>query len=175
MGAYPGLLGREGRVPDHRPRGRCVRLLLIGRTCMRGWLVWSKVLTLGRRHIDLEAGTIRLEPGSTKNDEGRLVYLTPALAAGVTAQLERVRALERKLGCVTPGSCHVADGPLHLKRAGGVTLSAIASGTSAGRGLPGDAPVRLPPDRRAEPRERRDSSYCRPRGPPGCYRSHRQA
>ena len=105
---------------------------------MRGWLVWSEVLTLGRRHIDLEAGTIRLEPGSTKNDDGRLVYLTPALAAGVTAQLERVRSLERKLGCVPPGfSATWPTVRFTPKRAGGVTLPAIASGTSAGVSCPG--------------------------------------
>jgi hypothetical protein len=32
------------------------------------------VLTLERRQIDLDAGTIRLEPGTTKNDDGRLVH-----------------------------------------------------------------------------------------------------
>jgi hypothetical protein len=32
----------------------------------------SEVLTLERRHLDLEAGTLRLDAGTTKNDEGRL-------------------------------------------------------------------------------------------------------
>jgi hypothetical protein len=39
------------------------------------------VLTLERRHLDLEAGTLRLDPGMTKNAEGRIVYLTPELKA----------------------------------------------------------------------------------------------
>lgn len=38
-----------------------------------GWRMQSEVLTLERRQLDLEAGTLRLEPGTTKNDEGRIV------------------------------------------------------------------------------------------------------
>lgn len=42
-----------------------------------GWRMQSEVLTLKREQVDLGACTIRLEPGTTKNDDGRLVYLTP--------------------------------------------------------------------------------------------------
>ena len=52
--------------------------------------------------LDLEAGTVRLEPGTTKNDEGRLVYLTPELKALLAAQVERVRQLERQTGRIIP-------------------------------------------------------------------------
>jgi integrase len=65
-----------------------------------GWRMQSEVLTLERRQLDLEAGTLRLEPGTTKNDEGRVVYLTPELKVLLAAQLERVRALEREMGCI---------------------------------------------------------------------------
>jgi len=44
------------------------------------------------RQFDLEAGTIRLDPGHTKNDDERLVYLTPELKAILTTQVDRVRA-----------------------------------------------------------------------------------
>lgn len=37
-----------------------------------GWRMQSEVLTLERRQLDLEVGTLRLDPGSTKNDEGRI-------------------------------------------------------------------------------------------------------
>jgi integrase len=63
-----------------------------------GWRMQSEVLTLGLRQLDLHAGTLRLEPGTTKNDEARLVYLTPELKSLLTAQVERVRALEREMG-----------------------------------------------------------------------------
>jgi integrase len=37
-----------------------------------GWRIDSEVLTLQWRHIDEAAGTVRLDPGTTKNDEGRV-------------------------------------------------------------------------------------------------------
>jgi integrase len=67
-----------------------------------GWRTQSEVMTLDRRHLDLEAGTIRLDPGTTKNDEGRVVYMTPELKRQVTAQVDRVRSLERELGRIIP-------------------------------------------------------------------------
>jgi integrase len=67
-----------------------------------GWRTQSEVLTLERRQVDLDAGTLRLEPGTTKNDDGRLVYLPQDLKVQLAVQVERVRALERKLGRVIP-------------------------------------------------------------------------
>jgi site-specific recombinase XerD len=67
-----------------------------------GWRMQSEVLTLERRQVDLEAGTIRLDAGMTKNDEARVVYLTPELTTALAGQLARVRALERKAGRVIP-------------------------------------------------------------------------
>jgi integrase len=67
-----------------------------------GWRTQSEVLTLERRQLDLEAGTLRLEPGTTKNDDGRVVYLTPELRALLEAQLARVEALQRQLGRIIP-------------------------------------------------------------------------
>jgi integrase len=62
-----------------------------------GWRVRSEVLTLERRHVDLKSGTLRLDPGSTKNRDGRVVYMEPAEKAIVADQLARVDALQRKL------------------------------------------------------------------------------
>ena len=62
----------------------------------------SEVLTLERRHVDLRAGTVRLDPGSTKNSEGRIVYLTPELKTLLAEQLDRVHRLGRRLGRVVP-------------------------------------------------------------------------
>src|SRR5262250_3822929 len=59
-----------------------------------GWRTQSEVMTLERRQVDLEAGTLRLDPGTTKNDDGRLVYMPPDLQRLVASQVERVRKLE---------------------------------------------------------------------------------
>ena len=67
-----------------------------------GWRTQSEVLTLTRPQVDLSACTIRLEPGTTKNDDGRLVYLTPELVELLQAQEERVQLLEMDLGHKVP-------------------------------------------------------------------------
>jgi integrase len=67
-----------------------------------GWRTQSEVLTLERRQLDLAAGTLRLDPGTTKNDEGRIVYVTPELKTALAEQLERIKDLERQLGRVIP-------------------------------------------------------------------------
>src|SRR4030095_11879806 len=67
-----------------------------------GWRMQSEVLTLERRQLDLKLGALRLEPGTTKNNEGRLVYLTPELRSLMTAQVNRVAALERQTRTIIP-------------------------------------------------------------------------
>jgi len=66
-----------------------------------GWRV-QEILGLERRQLDLEAGTLRLDPGTTKNEEGRLVYLTPDLVRLLGEQLERIRVVERKTERIIP-------------------------------------------------------------------------
>jgi integrase len=60
------------------------------------------VLRLERRQLDLETSTLRLDPGRTKNDEGRVVYLPPDLKRLLAAQVERVKAFERKADRIIP-------------------------------------------------------------------------
>ena len=36
-----------------------------------GWRIRSEVMSLQWKQVDLHAGVVRLEPGTTKNDEGR--------------------------------------------------------------------------------------------------------
>ena len=62
----------------------------------------AEVMSLQLSQIDLEASTLRLEPGTTKNHEGRVVYMTPELKTLVLAQIQRVKQLSRKLGRVLP-------------------------------------------------------------------------
>jgi integrase len=81
-----------------------------------GWRTQSEVLVLERRQLDLEAGTLRLDAGTTKNDEGRVVYLTPELKALLAGQIERVRAVERKLERIIPWLFPHLQGPHQGKR-----------------------------------------------------------
>jgi integrase len=66
-----------------------------------GWRVKSEVLTREWRHVDFAAGEVRLEPGTTKNKEGRTFPFTSALRALLEAQhAERQRLA--KQGTVIP-------------------------------------------------------------------------
>lgn len=67
-----------------------------------GWRMQSEVLTLTREQVNLAACTIRLDPGTTKNDDGRIVYLTPELVEMLQAQDERVQLLEITTGRKVP-------------------------------------------------------------------------
>jgi integrase len=67
-----------------------------------GWRTKSELLTRQWRHVDLVAGWLRLDPGQTKNGEGRMFPLTPELRTLLEAQRERVRDLERATGQIVP-------------------------------------------------------------------------
>jgi integrase len=67
-----------------------------------GWRAQSEVLPLELRQLDFEAGTLRLDAGQTKNDDGRVVYLTPELKGMLGAQVARVHGLSKKLGRIVP-------------------------------------------------------------------------
>jgi integrase len=51
-----------------------------------GWQIPSEVLLLQWRHIDFEARVVRLDPHTTKNDEGRTFPFTDALQQLLEAQ-----------------------------------------------------------------------------------------
>jgi excisionase family DNA binding protein len=52
----------------------------------RGWRIPSDVLPLQWRHVDFEARVVRLDPHTTKNDEGRTFPFTDALQELLEAQ-----------------------------------------------------------------------------------------
>jgi integrase len=66
-----------------------------------GWRL-REVLTLEQRQLDLAAGTLSLDHGATKNGEGRVVVLTADLVVLLIEQVNRVKALERKLERIVP-------------------------------------------------------------------------
>ena len=51
-----------------------------------GWRIASEVLPLEWRRVDFQAGEIRLDPGTTKNDDGRTFPMTKALRALLETQ-----------------------------------------------------------------------------------------
>src|SRR5262245_48781439 len=65
---------------------------------------WRLDEVMGQRlaQADLGAGTLRLEPGTTKNRDGRVVYLTPELELLLREQIDRVIALSRTMGQLFP-------------------------------------------------------------------------
>lgn len=67
-----------------------------------GWRVSSEILTRQWRHVDFDAGWLRLEPGETKNREGRMFPLTPELRVALLEQRARTDALEHESGRVVP-------------------------------------------------------------------------
>lgn len=60
-----------------------------------GWRVPSEVLPLEWRHVDRTAREARLEPGSTKNREGRTFPFTDALEALIAEQWRQHEALKQ--------------------------------------------------------------------------------
>jgi len=78
-----------------------------------GWrLGEAKQLTW--RQVDFGAGTVRLEPGATKNDEGRTFPfgVLPRLAELLRSQREHTSALEREQGRLIPWVFHRHGKPI---------------------------------------------------------------
>jgi integrase len=67
-----------------------------------GWRVQSEVLTRRWEHVDFDAGWLVLEPGETKNGEGRRFPLTPELRSLLEAQFDRVKGIAEAAGLSVP-------------------------------------------------------------------------
>jgi integrase len=78
------------------------------------WIGWRKgeLLDLERRQVDLEAGTVRLDPGTTKNKEGRLVYLPPEALAVLREWDVHTRELEREKNVIVRHVFHRDGAPI---------------------------------------------------------------
>jgi integrase len=65
---------------------------------------WRKMEVLSRelRHLDLAAGTLRLDPGESKNGRARVIRLTSELRGVLGEQMARVRTLEQQQGRIIP-------------------------------------------------------------------------
>jgi integrase len=65
-----------------------------------GWRINSEVLPLQWRQVDLKAGEVRLDPGTTKNLEGRVFYLTAELKTLLTEQRRAADRIQREKGMI---------------------------------------------------------------------------
>lgn len=74
-----------------------------------GWRV-SEVLSLQWRQVDFEAGTLRLDPGTTKNDEARVFVMPMQLRQALERQRAYTDEVQRVRGCIIPGVFHREDG-----------------------------------------------------------------
>jgi integrase len=76
---------------------------------LTGWRIKSEILPLKWGvNVDLRAGEVRLEPGTTKNDEGRVFpfSILPELAEMLARQKRRTLAIEKATGRVVPWVFH---------------------------------------------------------------------
>jgi len=85
---------------------------------LTGWRLKSEVLALQWWQVDFEAGMVRLEPGTTKNADGRAFPFAalPALERLVRTQAERTRAIERASGSIIPWVFHRQGRPIRYFR-----------------------------------------------------------
>ena len=78
---------------------------------------WRKAETLGLTWdaVDFTAGTVRLEPGTTKNRQGRAFPFAalPELAELLRAQRAATDAVQRARGCIVPWVFHRNGRPIH--------------------------------------------------------------
>lgn len=73
---------------------------------LTGWRVDSELLSRRRQHVDLKAGWFRLEPGETKNGDGRNYPLTHELRAVLEEQIAKTHELEIRSGSIIPWLFH---------------------------------------------------------------------
>ena len=80
------------------------------------WTGWRRNELFGLEwpHVDFAAGVVRLDVGTTKNDEGREVPFdaVPELVAAFTAQRDYTRAVERRLGRIVAHVFHREGKPI---------------------------------------------------------------
>ena len=71
-----------------------------------GWRIDSEVLSLEWRQVDFGAGEVRLDPGKTKNGEGRTFPMTRDLRELLEQQRAITENLQRQLKVVCPRVFH---------------------------------------------------------------------
>jgi integrase len=85
---------------------------------LTGWRTNSEVLTLQWHQVDLRAGIVRPDPGTTKNREGRSFPfgMLPELRDLLEEQRAATTILERQTGVIVPWVFHRAGRPIKFYR-----------------------------------------------------------
>jgi integrase len=103
------FLGVVQRLPkDVRPAARFAYLT--------GWRIDSEVLSLEWRQVDFSAGEVRLDPGRTKNGEGRTFPMTRELRQLLEAQRTVTDGLQRRHDVVCRHVFHRDGRPIRTFR-----------------------------------------------------------
>ena len=83
---------------------------------LTGWRIDSEVLSLEWRQVDFSAGEVRLDPGRTKNGEGRTFPMTRELRQLLEAQRAVTEALQRRQNVVCRHVFHRDGRPIRSFR-----------------------------------------------------------
>ncbi|MFQ5934474.1 MAG: site-specific integrase, partial [Dehalococcoidia bacterium] len=76
-----------------------------------GWRL-REILKLQWQQVSLEEGWVRLDPGTTKNREGRLAYLSLGLLQILKSQAEATLGFQQQLGIIIPRVFHRDGRPI---------------------------------------------------------------
>jgi integrase len=81
---------------------------------LTGWRTPSEILPLQWRQVDFAAGTLRLDPGTTKNGEGRVFpfAVLPELADLIQRQRAYTDTIQREKGSIIPWVFHRKGTPI---------------------------------------------------------------
>ena len=78
---------------------------MVGFAYVTGWRVQSEILPLEWRQVDRKTGEVRLDPGTTKNDAGRVFPFTETLRTMIETLWAEHEALQ-KTGKICPYVFH---------------------------------------------------------------------
>jgi integrase len=81
---------------------------------LTGWRIRTEIQSLTWRQVDMDEGIVRLEPGSTKNEEGRVLpfAVLPELRELLEVQRQDTTQLELERGAIVPWVFHRNGQPI---------------------------------------------------------------
>ena len=107
---------RKGFFEEHQYKGVLTNLPeeirpVVEMAYLTGWRIRSEILPLQWKDIDFQAGVIHLEPGTTKNREGRVLPMITPIRKILETQYEKHKELLR-FGKTCPYVFHRSGTPI---------------------------------------------------------------